>query len=805
MPASSSETRNRWRKRKREPQISRRQKPQDEDDDEEEDEDDLELKHEYDDDQQQPNPQSGPNNSSDPAPIARESEVLSDGGVRISNFPPVVKHTVNRPHSSVLEIIAVERAIQCGDSRNQQNTVVLENISYGQLQALSAVPAGSPALAVADQERGDGSSAYVITPPPVMEGRGVVKRFGNDRVHIVPIHADWFSPNIVHRLERQVVPHFFSGKSADHMPEKYMECRNRIVAKYMENPEKRLSVADCQGLVVCVDVDDLTRIVRFLDHWGIINYCAAAPNREAQNDGSYLRDDSNGEVHVPSAALKSIDSLIQFDKPKCRLKAADVYPSLLCRGDEDSDLDSRIRERLSENRCNYCSHALPIVYYQSQKEDLIQQVDILLCLDCFHGGRFVTGHSSLDFIRVDSSKDYGDLDGESWTDQETLLLLEAMEIYNENWNEIAEHVGSKSKAQCILHFIRLPMEDGPLENIEVPSMSISSNLSNREDPARFYSSSNGVLTGSFQDPDSESRLPFANSGNPVMALVAFLASAVGPRVAAACAHASLATLSEDNGLAASGNIRQVEGSGHVKRMNSEGMHSREGSSHGETTNSSQQRDESSAAQGPCSQNDGEVAPLSTEKVRAAVKAGLSAAATKAKLFADHEEREIQRLSANIINHQLKRLELKLRQFAEVETLLMKECEQVERVRQRIAAERTRMMSTQFGAAGVASSISLPGVGPAIVNSTSNNRQQVISGSPSQPFISGYGNNQPIHPHTSFMPRQQVYGLGPRLPLSTINPSSSASPNVMFNAAANAQSAVSNPMLRPVSGTSSGLG
>ena len=30
---------------------------------------------------------------------------------------------------------------------------------------------------------------------------------------------------------------------------------------------------------------------------------------------------------------------------------------------------------------------------------------------------------------------------------------------------------------------------------------------------------------------------------------------------------------------------------------------------------------------------------------------------KAKLFADHEEREIQRLSANIINHQVKLVEL----------------------------------------------------------------------------------------------------------------------------------------------------
>lgn len=39
-------------------------------------------------------------------------------------------------------------------------------------------------------------------------------------------------------------------------------------------------------------------------------------------------------------------------------------------------------------------------------------------------------------------------------------------------------------------------------------------------------------------------------------------------------------------------------------------------------------------------------------MRAAAEAGLAAAATKAKLFADHEEREIQRLSANIVNHQV---------------------------------------------------------------------------------------------------------------------------------------------------------
>lgn len=119
----------------------------------------------------------------------------------------------------------------------------------------------------------------------------------------------------------------------------------------------------------------------------------------------------------------------------------------------------------------------------------------MLCLDCFHDGRHVIGHSSLDFTRLDSRKDYGNLYCKSWTDQETLLLLEAVEMYNENWNEIAEHVGTKSKPQCILHFLRLPAECGFLENIEVPGNLIPSNMSNGADHGRIIANANEDSAG----------------------------------------------------------------------------------------------------------------------------------------------------------------------------------------------------------------------------------------------------------------------------------------------------------------------
>ena len=88
--------------------------------------------------------------------------------------------------------------------------------------------------------------------------------------------------------------------------------------------------------------------------------------------------------------------------------------------------------------------------------------------------------------------------------------------------------------------------------------------------------------------------------------------------------------------------------------------------------------------------------LPAEKVKSAAMAGLSAAALKAKLFADQEEREIQRLAASIVSSEVKRTEIKLKQFGEIEFVLMKECEQVERKRKRLTTERVRLMSNHFG-------------------------------------------------------------------------------------------------------------
>jgi SWI/SNF related-matrix-associated actin-dependent regulator of chromatin subfamily C len=113
------------------------------------------------------------------------------------------------------------------------------------------------------------------------------------------------------------------------------------------------------------------------------------------------------------------------------------------------------------------------------------QADIALCSDCFHDARYITGHSSLDFQKDGS-------DSDKWTDEETLLLLEGIEKCNDNWDDIAGHVRTKSKAQCIYYFIRLPVEDGLLENIEVPNASVPLRAHSNSYP---HSDTNGSTSG----------------------------------------------------------------------------------------------------------------------------------------------------------------------------------------------------------------------------------------------------------------------------------------------------------------------
>jgi SWI/SNF related-matrix-associated actin-dependent regulator of chromatin subfamily C len=145
-------------------------------------------------------------------------------------------------------------------------------------------------------------------------------------------------------------------------------------------------------------------------------------------------------------------------------------------------------------------------------------------------------------------------------------------------------------------------------------------------------------------------IPFAAADNPVMCMVAYLASVVNPSVAAAAAQAAMGALLGEKVPADSFGASKSDANG----MDVDGA-----STSTSTTSTSL--------------ND--TKPFNAD-LQAAAAAALGAAAVKAKLLAQKEEHEIQRLVREVIELQVRKLEMKLSSFEKLEQDIEQELRQV---------------------------------------------------------------------------------------------------------------------------------
>uniref|UniRef100_A0AAR2J179 SWI/SNF related, matrix associated, actin dependent regulator of chromatin, subfamily c, member 2 n=1 Tax=Pygocentrus nattereri TaxID=42514 RepID=A0AAR2J179_PYGNA len=238
-----------------------------------------------------------------------------------------------------------------------------------------------------------------------------------------------------------------------------------------------------------------------------------------------------------------------------------------------------------------------------------------------------------------------------WTEQETLLLLEGLEMYKDDWNKVSEHVGSRTQDECILHFLRLPIEDPYLED-----------------------------TSSSLGPLAYQPVPFSQAGNPVMSTVAFLASVVDPRVASAAAKSALGETCKVNerfflflfkcSFTGFKSFFLPLGDAEKEKEGKEG--SEEGQREGESEGERKAKVERDVGEG---------------NLATAAASALAAAAVKAKHLAAVEERKIKSLVALLVETQMKKLEIKLRHFEELETIMDREREALEYQRQQLLADR----------------------------------------------------------------------------------------------------------------------
>eukprot|EP00252_Welwitschia_mirabilis_P015008 TRINITY_DN33112_c0_g1_i1.p1 TRINITY_DN33112_c0_g1~~TRINITY_DN33112_c0_g1_i1.p1 ORF type:complete len:435 (-),score=133.55 TRINITY_DN33112_c0_g1_i1:370-1635(-) len=157
---------------------------------------------------------------------------------------------------------------------------------------------------------------------------------------------------------------------------------------------------------------------------------------------------------------------------------------------------------------------------------------------------------------------------------------------------------------------------------------------------------------------------------------------------------------------------------------------------------------------------------SCENLNRAAVTILSTASVKAKILANKEEEEIQNLAADVINHQLRKLEIKLRNLQELESALVKQRELIERAKQRLLHERSQILVSRLGSQGSFPRFSSPlavtnasAVAPAPSRFTQNfkpgSAKPPIFPSTLKRFISSDSNLMPGPSTTLYSPNQPM--------------------------------------------------
>ncbi|XP_055901985.1 SWI/SNF complex subunit SMARCC2 isoform X1 [Eupeodes corollae] len=538
---------------------------------------------------------------------------------------------------------------------------------------------------------------------------------------IVPSYSAWFDYNSIHVIEKRAMPEFFNSKNKSKTPEIYMAYRNFMIDTYRLNPTEYLTSTACRRNLAG-DVCAIMRVHAFLEQWGLINYQIDAELRPTPmgppptSHFHILSDTPSGlqslnpqKTPQPSAAK----ALLDFDKKKEGSKEGDgEKPTLLTAG-------AAVKVETIENGGG--QFGLKLDQYTKKPAAMKNRTAANMARE--------------------------------WTDQETLLLLEGLEMYKDDWNKVCEHVGTRTQDECILHFLRLPIEDPYLED-----------------------------DGGFLGPLGYQPIPFSKSGNPIMSTVAFLASVVDPRVAAAAAKAAMEEFAaikdevpssimdthyknveklnstgkfdpyaglSNSGIAGTGadkededpskppvamimppnasqdeemkDITKKEGTADSSNPESPKSESSSQPSAGVEPNKSSnptvstgidekeiKTEESSmestsgsteATNGSKENGDGSRKQIFNEaNLQTAAAAALASAAVKAKHLAALEERKIKSLVALLVETQMKKLEIKLRHFEELETTMEKEREGLEYQRQQLITERQQFHLEQLKAA-----------------------------------------------------------------------------------------------------------
>ncbi|KAL8832963.1 MAG: hypothetical protein Q9170_004623 [Blastenia crenularia] len=519
---------------------------------------------------------------------------------------------------------------------------------------------------------------------------------------ILPSYSTWFDMHTIHDQERRALPEFFNNRNRSKTEAVYKDYRDFMINTYRLNPAEYLTVTACRRNLAG-DVCSIMRVHAFLEQWGLINYQIDPETRPSASGPPFTghfrikADTPRGlQPFQPAPGSQATEgkphestgrSLLRAWREASPQSKADLNLEIRrniydqsgkdvtagtkdkqANGDDPApngvvSAESAIEDIAKESKkavyCYCCGIDCTQSRYHYARStasgtgSATSKVKYDLCGDCFRLGRQPEAHQQWDFVKLEDEGHSSIPDREKpWTDAELLRLLEALELFDDNWDSIADHVESRTREECVLKFLQLEIEDNYLEHNahEAPSYG----------------------------PLDQGRLPFGRAENPVMSVVGFLVGMSEPDVAAAAAGRSVQAIRRslqkriEGGVGGEG---QGKGKEREKEKEKEDMKTEDPM-------------EVDVTESPQAINDNQVAIPETSQARPSPETiALAASAARAGALASLEEREMTRLVSSAVNTTLQKLELKLQQFSEMETTLQAERRELERGRQQLFLDR----------------------------------------------------------------------------------------------------------------------
>lgn len=321
---------------------------------------------------------------------------------------------------------------------------------------------------------------------------------------VIPSFAKWFNMNDVHSIEKKLFPDFFPAKTLEatpksvyKTPEVYQNMRDFIINTYRLNPIEYLTVTAVRRNLAG-DVTSIIRIHRFLEKWGLINYQIDPRTKPSLVGPQYTGhfqitlDTPKGltpfvpeELDVVSAKSQPAPTSKpkQTETPKVKEEEEEDHLVIPLNLEVTSNIfeDAGAKSAVSSIQyfCNETSSDISNVRYHNLKSKGAtgNLGPLEISKEVFEQGLFPLNFTASDFVKLEKS-----FKSVEWTQQEVLLLLEGVEMYasvdfnpqslfintNGQWDRISEHVASKSREECLVKFLQLPIEDKYLHGLIKP-------------------------------------------------------------------------------------------------------------------------------------------------------------------------------------------------------------------------------------------------------------------------------------------------------------------------------------------------